>query len=434
MAEVRAFKGLRFNRDIVDDLSNVISPPFDTISPELQKALYQRNAYNVVRLEAGERLATDTPQDNRYTRAAALLSEWIDSSVLVRDEEPTFYLVQHTFSFGDMERSRLELMACIRLEEYDRRVVLPHEDTRDEDKRDRLALMEACGANLSPIMCLYRDGEKRLLPIFHRILDGPPLMDFSDPGRQGYRVWGVWDRSLTSEISGALSSSPLYIADGHHRYETALRYRGLSAARRGGVQTGSEGFNFVMMGLIDFDDPGLVVLPYHRVVGNMSDGVLEQVRQRLGGLFDMEPFPGSGPMRLEALADEIEGRGQDQLAMGLLDPAGRDRLQILTLKHGVDVESWGPIGRAEPWILGEQVLKPILEEFLERCLSYTHDSYEAEQMVMRGGHQLGFFLKPFALDLFETIVREGRRLPPKSTYFYPKLPTGLVINLLGGMV
>ena len=187
MADVRPFKGLRYNLRTVGELSDIISPPFDTIPPQLQESLYRRSPYNVVRLEAGEKRASDTPQDNRYTRSAALLKEWMDKGALVREEKPAFYLVQHTFETGDGKTgggntgararvSRLELMACVRLEEYERRVVLPHEYTRDEDKRDRLALMEACRANFSPIMCLYRDEGKRLSPIF-RHSDGRTTRD-----------------------------------------------------------------------------------------------------------------------------------------------------------------------------------------------------------------------------------------------------------------
>ena len=432
MAEVRAFKGLRYNPQILGDISDIVSPPFDTIPPELQRSLYQRSPYNVVRVEAGERLPSDTPQDNRYTRAATLLKDWIAGQILVRDDEPAFYLVRHTFGFRGGEQARLELMACVRLEEYERRVVLPHEYTRDEDKRDRLALMEACHANFSPIMCLYRDDEKRLSRIFQSTMAGPSLADFSDAGGQGYRVWRIDDTESTREISDVMVSRPLYIADGHHRYETALTYRELASAGRDAAQDGEEASNFMMMGLIEFDDPGLMVLPYHRVVGGLDSSTLARVKDGLGRFFDVGAFPEQGPMGLERVMEEIERQGTDQLVMGLLDPTSDDDFQLLTLKHGVDLEQWGLIARSEAWVLEEQVLKPVLGDSLIRCLTYLHDGDEAEQKVRGGEYQLGFFLKSFPLDLFETIMNMGERLPSKSTFFYPKLPTGLVINLLEG--
>jgi len=432
MADVRPFKGLRYNTQIVGELSPVICPPFDTIPPELQRSLYQRSPYNVVRLESGERLPADTLQDNRYTRAAALLADWMGKQVLARDGEPAFYLVRHAFSFRGRERGRLELMACVRLEEYQSRVVLPHEYTRDADKRDRLALMEACRANFSPIMCLYRDEDRRLYSIFQRTMAGPPTIDFSDPAEQSYRVWRIDEKRRTNEIREAMASKPLYIADGHHRYETALTYRDLMRVAQGGAQAGETASNFVMMGLIAFDDPGLMVLPYHRVLGGLDATTLGQVRNGLKEFFDAGPARACPEFTegawLRAFLEEIELRGRDQLVMGLLDSIGN--YQLLTLKQGFSLDAWGPIAHSEAWILEEQMLKPILGDSLDRYLTYVHDGGEAEQKVRSGEYQMGFFMKPFPLGLFETIMNMGRRLPPKSTFFYPKLPTGLVINLL----
>ena len=430
MADVRPFKGLRYNTEIVGELSNIVSPPFDTIPPELQRSLHQRNPYNVVRLEAGERLPSDTDQDNRYTRSAALFADWVNKAIMVRDEDPTLYLVRHTFRSQDREMARLELMACVRLEQYGRRVVLPHEYTRDEDKRDRLALMEACNANFSPIMCLYRDNEHRLSSIFQLAMAEPSIMDFSDAGDQGYRVWKIDGQEQINGIREVLASRPLYIADGHHRYETALTYRDLTRPGHAGVQDGDEAFNFMMMGLVEFDDPGLAVLPYHRVLGSLSDVALARVRDRLSEFFDSEALSGGVQAGLGRFLDEIEFRGRGQLVMGLLDPSISDGYQILTLKPGIIRDEWGPIGYSEAWILEEQVLKPILEDSLGKCIDYIHDGDGAEKRVNGGEFQLGFFLKPFPLDLFETIMDMGQRLPPKATFFYPKLPTGLVINLL----
>ena len=433
MADVRPFRGLRYNTEIVGELANIVSPPFDTIPPELQRSLHLRSPYNVVRLEAGERLPSDTDQDNRYTRSAALFADWMDKAIMVREESSAFYLVQHTFRSRDREMSRLELMARVRLEEYERRVVLPHEYTRDEDKRDRLALMEACNANFSPIMCLYRDRERKLSSTFRLVMARPPIMDFADAGDQGYRVWKIDDQEQIDGISEALVSRPLYIADGHHRYETALTYRDRTRPGRVGEQDGGdEAFNFMMMSLVEFDDPGLMVLPYHRVLGSLSDETLARVRDRLSAFFDSESLPGGGAAGLEKFLDEIELRGKDRLVMGLLDPGVSDRYRLLTQKRGVARDEWSPIGDSEAWILEEQVLKPILGDSLGKCIDYVHDSDEASKRVSGGEFQMGFFLKPFPLDLFETIMDVGQRLPPKATFFYPKLPTGLVINLLDG--
>ncbi len=467
MTDVRPFRGLRYNPKLAGELSNIICPPFDTISPEMQKSLYQRSPYNVVRLESGERLATDTPESNRYTRAAASMRDWIEAQVMVREDRHSFYLVQHTFKINGRDRVRLELMACVRLEEYERRVVLPHEYTRDEDKRDRLALMEACNANFSPIMCLYRDVEKKLERIFQPTLAGPPMLDFRDAGDQAYKVWKIEDGPAADEISNALATSSLYIADGHHRYETALAYKALkksaqasaiSPTAAGDKDAEEAAVNFVMMGLIGFDDPGLVVLPYHRVVGGLDESSLARVRARLKELFDEEPFPSRSPtvpggesegarthpypnlppsrgkeIGLEEFLEVIEVKGRDRKVMGILEPE-TDVYQLLSLKQGVDLGLEGPLAQSEAWVLESQILRPILGDSLGERVDYFHDGNELEKRVRGGEFQMGFLLKPFPLDLFETIMNLGQRLPPKSTFFYPKLPAGIVINSLEGSI
>ena len=432
MADFRPFKAVRYDTDVVGDLSEIICPPFDTIPPELQGSLHQRSPYNVVRLEAGEKLPSDTPLDDRYTRAADLFRDWTNEGVLVRDEQPAFYLVRHTFRTRDTERARLELMGCVRLEDYRRHVVLPHEYTRDEDKRDRLELMSSCHANFSPIMCLYRDTENGLAAIFQRVMAEPPVMDFSDATGQGYKVWRLDDVGRTDDIQEVLSDKNLYIADGHHRYETALAYRDLMVSRLGEPQSTNEAFNFVMMGLINFDDPGLTVLPYHRVVSGLDKPVLYRVRHGLDAVFDAAPFPQGCLGQLEKVLAEIELRGKDRAAMALLDPGSGAEFQLLTLKDPADLDAFGPVASSEAWIIEERVLKPVLGDSLSECLTYIHDGEEATKKLRAGECQLGFFLRPFPLDLFETIVDLGHRLPPKSTFFYPKLATGLVINLLEG--
>ena len=433
MADFRPFKGLRYNPKVVGDLFTVMCPPFDTISPQLQGSLYQQSPYNAVRLEAGETRASDPSQGNRYTRAAALLRDWREQQALVRDQKPALYLVEHTFELRGEPRVRRELIGCARLEEYERRVILPHEFTREDDKRDRLALMEACHTNFSPVMCLYRDDQKEMSSVFQRAMAGPTAMEFSDAGNQAYRVWEISDTSSTGQIREIMSSKSLYIADGHHRYEMALRYKGQMESALGGTQADDEAFNYVMMGLIELDDPGLTVLPYHRVLGGLPDPLLIQVRNRIMELFEPISDSNGGEARLERFLGEIELRGRDQPVMGILE-AGDQRHQLLALKPGANFDPWGPVGESEAWILEEQILKPVLGDTLDRYLDYIHDGYEVERGLKRGRYQLGFFLKPFPLDLFETILNTGQRLPPKSTFFYPKLATGLVFNLLEGSI
>ena len=429
MADACPFRGLRYNTHVVGNLASVLSPPFDTISPTLQRDLYQRSPYNVVRLEAGEQLDSDTSADNRYTRARELLSLWKTREVLIRDPQPAFYLLRHEFTYGGRVLSRHGLVACVRLEDYDRRVVLPHEFTGERDKQDRLALMEACQANFSPIMCLYQDRGKHLASIFEAVFHEAPMASVSNADGQDYALWRIDSSAEVRAIRGALASEPIYIADGHHRYETALRYRDLHRAASAKPPAGEPAFDFALMTLIEFQDPGLMVLPYHRVLGPLDQDTIRRVEESLKEWFEVAPAEGDSS--LESLLDEVERKGRDGQVVGLLGPQGSGPL-ILRLKPRDDLTSEGPIGESEPWLLEEQILKPLLGNSLEGHIAYVHDAGEAEELARSEQGYIAFFLKPFPLDLFRAIVDTGQKLPRKSTFFYPKLPTGVIINSLEG--
>lgn len=427
MAEVRPFRGLRYNSDIVGSLSDIIAPPFDTISPELQESLYDRSPHNVVRLEAGRQLAADTPSDNRYTRTANLLNEWVGGGVLKREDSPSYYLVRHGFSVGGQRTSRLELIAAVRLAEYDERVVLPHEFTRDADKEDRLALISAARANISPIMCLYREPSGVVTSVLADTLVTEPLAEFTDAGGQDYAMWKLDNPSVVEKIQVALSGRSLYIADGHHRYETALNYR--RAMSEESVASRPAPWDYVMMGLVDFDDPGLRVLPYHRTLAGLDQDGLEGMREKLRAVFEWEPVEGNAG--LEGLEARVGESGKGRLSVGLYDPS-ETGLNLLTFKNTVHPAARGPLAQSEAWILEQHVLGPLLGESLGQHVDYVHDLAELERGAAVGECQMGFLLKPFPLDLFETVMDRGLKFPPKSTFFFPKLATGLVMNPLDG--
>ena len=424
MADVRPFHGLLYNTDLVGDIASVVSPPFDTIPAHLQEELYRRSPYNVVRLEAGQELGADTSDNNRYTRAAAAFREWLSTDVLLRDPDAAFYLLRHDFIHEGQARSRLGLVACVQLEEYDRRVVLPHEFTGQKDKDDRLALMEACQANFSPIMVLYRDHSGQVESAFSRTAEQSPTLTVSGADGQNYRLWRIADPENIGTIQQAMASLPLYIADGHHRYETALKYHQSHPAT-----DADEASRCMMMVLVEFQDPGLIVLPYHRVLGPLDQSQLDSVWSVLSEWGEITPLPATTDVRrLEA---EVESAGRDGLAMGLLGPTG-DGPYLLSIRQRPEMNSWGPMAHSEPWLLEEKILPKALGDALEGCLTYVHDANEAESLAHSEAPHIALFLKAFPLDLFQRIVDTGAKLPRKSTFFYPKLPTGLVINSLQG--
>ena len=422
MAEVRPFRGLRYSQNTASHLGELVCPPYDVISPTERQALASRSQYNAVHLELPE----GGPQE-RYAGAARALAKWRQDGVLAVDSRPSYYLVRHRFRHLDRQLERWELTALVRLEEFERRVVLPHEDTTSGPKEDRLRLMEACHANLSPVMCAYQDPQGLIRSGLKRVMGRTPDAVAQDDDGTEMAQWVVDASDLDGAVQSVLRDAPLFMADGHHRYETAIHYRDL-ARQRAGDWREQDAFNFAMVTLIDFDDPGLLVLPYHRTLGHMDPPTLTAVRKKLLDVFHIQTFD-TQPTSPKALEEAVvrEGKGT---SLGLLGPDGEGPY-LLTLK---DAGGEGGLRDSEGWVLHQEVLDPALGDTLGEFITYAHDPVEAWESVVDGRQQMAFFLKPFPMDLFQAIVSAGQRLPPKSTYFHPKLPTGMVFNLLEGQV
>lgn len=431
MVDVRPFRGWRYDPAVVGDLSSVLCPPYDLITPQLQSSLRRLSPYNVVHLEAGEGLDWDAPAQGQYSRTAALFGEWTERGILRRDPQTCLYLLRHRFDYGDLTRVRLALIGGVGLEEYATGRVLPHEYTEEPAIRDRVSLMEACNANFSPIMGLYRDRRLELTALFGELMDRPATLDGRDDMGQEYALWRITDPGVQESIGRFFSDKSIFLADGHHRYEAALRLRqkrSLGEPRASGVYAA---YNFVLMGLIAFEDPGLVVLPYHRVLGSLPPSQYAQIQERLIQLFEAQPMDWPLEREADAIVEQVARQGRDRHALAMVGP-DRQTAHLLTLRQGVDWRQWGPLAVSEAWILEEKVLKPVLGDATLSHLGYIHDHQEAVDQVHSGAQHLAFLLKPFPMAQFESIVGQGHRLPRKSTFFYPKLPTGLVINQLDG--
>ena len=431
MVALKPFRGWRYDLGVVGDPASVLCPPYDLITPELQQSLRGLSPYNVVHLEAGEGLDWNAPAVDQYSGTASLFQEWTRKGVLRRDAEPCYYLLRQEFRHQGREWSRLGLIACLRLEEYENRRVLPHEYTESPAIRDRVSLMEACGANFSPIMALYQDPEGVLASIFQQAMVESPVLDVRDISGQSSTLWRIVDTGILESISRFFQDREVFLADGHHRYEAAMQYRLERVDQETGTVLSERAYNYVMMTMIGFDDSGLLVLPYHRILGGLSHDKYTQVQERLHQIFEVNPVVSEGKEGPDALVEEVAHRGINRHAMGMVTP-GDKGFSILTQRPGVDWQHWGPLAASEAWILEEQVLKPVLGNTTLDHLGYIHDHHEAVKLVASGASQAAFLLKPFPMDQFQEIVGKGHRLPRKSTFFYPKLPTGLVINQLDG--
>ena len=428
MAAVSPFRGWRYNPNVVGDMASVLCPPYDLITPQIQESLKRKNPLNVIHLEAGEGLDWSALEDGRYSRTAGLFDQWVSDGVLRQDEEPCYYLLRHGFSLGGRERTRLGLIACVGLEDYEARQVLPHEFTEAPAIRDRVALMESLRANISPIMALYRDAGGELDAVFQSIMGRMPEIDASDEFGSVTTLWRIERPEDRAAIAGFFRDRPVYLADGHHRYEASRHFQLARHAESAGAQEPSLAHNHVMMTLIGFDDPGLVVLPYHRSLSGLSEAQLGRVRERLSGLFDSQPAVAGSA---DELVEQVESLGRTGRVMAAVGP-GDAGARLLTVRETAAEPDWGPLAVSEAWVLEEKVLRPELGDATLDHLGFLHEHEEAVAGVADGSLQMAFLMKPFPLDAFEDIVGDGHRLPRKSTFFYPKLPTGLVINRLDG--
>jgi uncharacterized protein (DUF1015 family) len=433
VVDFRPFRSLRYSSEAVSDFGSVLSPPFDVIDAEEHTSLHERSSYNVIRLELGEQRPDDGPQENRYTRGAATLAEWRESEVLIQDERPTFYVYVQEFEHEGQRRRRTSLLGRVRLEPWEAGSVLPHEETMSAPKEDRLQVLRHLRTNISPIFTLYRDTKgsiERLLSA-----DGDRLVDAATPNGQHHTLVALSDAAAIDGVSTVLRDSPLYILDGHHRFETALAYRD---ERRAQAQTwtGEEPENFVMVAITSADDPGLVLLPIHRLV--RPPAVPSDLLQRLERFFQVEDITAQSSDRaaLPHLLGRLATAGSSGTAFGA---AGLEKgsLHLLTLRDSPAVESLMP-ERSQVWrgldvsVLEYAVLRETLgvQAGSQAVVSYTEDAELAVQEVESGRWPLAFLVNPTRVDQILAIADGDERMPPKSTYFYPKLATGTVLNPL----
>jgi uncharacterized protein (DUF1015 family) len=429
MAIVRPFRGLRYDPAVVGSIASVVAPPYDVIGGEEQRRLYDASPYNVIRLD----LSRDR---DRYGSASRTFAEWRARGVLVRDREPAFYLYaqRHRLKSGE-EPERFGFFTRLRLEEFASGKVFPHEKTLASPKADRLALQRACRANLSSIFGIYAAPGFSLEAAAGEALAAPAWADFEDAAAVRHRFWPVVDAPFRESLQRRLEGRTVYIADGHHRYETALRYRDELRAEtgRGG---GEEPFDFVLACLVNMDEPGLVVLPTHRLLRELA---IEPARlvERLQGSFRIEEVPrGVGAQGLVARMKPAAGerrigavlRGERTFFVLAARDGDNDarlsgstalrRLDV-TLLHGLVLEGPGSI-------LGLDAHR----EAEAGRWSYTKDEDEAVARVESGEMAAAFLLNATRVEEVRAVSEAGETMPEKSTYFYPKIATGLVFNPL----
>ena len=469
MTEVCTFRGIRYNQALINDITQVICPPYDVVNPEQQKLYYEKNSYNAIRLEHPLAYHYDGLKNNRYTRAAVTFKQWLEQEILKVDAYPAFYLHDHYFidplpGSRGKEKKRRGLVVLVRLEPWGREIH-PHEETFPKAKEDRLQLMRACRASCSPLLALYQDPERSLSKVLAQVDCLEPIIDshrkFDPHAGERHVIWAINDPELQQQIGHLLAPRALYMADGHHRYETALAYqRERTQGHSDSARCQKGAFNYVMMTLVDISDPGLVILPVHRLVRGIEPSALAGLQKQLEKFFILESLPlnqdflapwhNRPQLRAERENNEAICKILDKAIMVIL---GLEPQSMVVLKQcsDVSIEAMMSSNYSKAYkTFGLSVLNHIiLEKFLgiidcgadhtsrnlgqseeKSCLSYTEDISEACQQIREGAYQLAFLLGYPQPEIIKDIAEAGDRMPRKSTYFYPKLPAGLVINSL----
>ena len=440
MAEVLPFQGLRYNSDKIKNISDVVTPPYDVISDKDRDAFYRRHPNSIIRLDKGRPATTDTGADNIYTRAAAYLADWRKNRVLVQDPEPGFYLTSLKFDVDGRAMDRYGLVGRVKIEPFDKGTVLPHETTFSKVKTERLSLIKACHANFSPIFSIFSDETGIMGWLKAYAASMPPEYDFTDDAGHRHQLWRILEPDMLRKISGVFKGKPLFIADGHHRYETALNYKKWLMETGTGVSDDHPA-SYAMMYLCAMQDPGLVILPTHRLVTSVAENSRKAFMEAAARFFDMEAFPFDP-------ADIINTQRQFRQAMTAapgehkIGVFMKDQLKfmVLRLRPGMMDQIFGNeidalLKELDVTVLTRLILGKLLgftDAMLddETVISFTSKDVKAIAAITTGAHDMAFMLNPTTSRQVQAIAEKGLIMPRKSTYYFPKAISGLVMRSL----
>jgi uncharacterized protein (DUF1015 family) len=445
MADIRGFRGVRYNfEDVCCDPEELLAPPYDVITGDILEKLYDEHPRNVVRLILNRAQDRDTGENNRYTRARRNLFDWLAEGVLTVDDEPGLYV--HYQNFDDdqgREYTRRGFLGVVRLSDYEENVVLPHERTLNGPKEDRLELMKSVDANLSPVFLLYDDPDGEVDDLLADQIDvDEPLVDIAtEPNDVRGRLWPVFDEETEAKLNEIFQDKKLLIADGHHRYETALDYRDFR--RRVAEEPVNEDapYEFMMAYFVNMRDPGLQIFPTHRILRGLEDFDAHRLRAMLqdSSFFQIESLSDRMTDQPDTLADHLRDAGDEHPSFMML---GQELEQPLLVRFVgelgasfFDDDTGEQVRKLDTTILHEAIFDNMLgidkEAQAENdFLQYTRDLDEAIGAAGSGEGQLVVLMNPTPIEHVIDVCTAGEKMPQKSTYFYPKVMSGLAINLL----
>ncbi len=421
MAEVKPFKAVFYNQAKIDNLSHVICPPYDIISPRRQEYFHGLDVHNFIHIDLGK----DIPGEDKYIRAANYFQQWLKDQVLVTDNEPAIYFYSHQYWINREKKMRLGFLALLKLEEKNHSV-FGHEHTRLEPKEDRLKLIREVKANLSPIFVVFADKKRLVNQLWNNhVQNVKPFIDITDEDRNVHKVWRITDKKLLDKAAALMKSESMFIADGHHRYEVSCTYRD-EMKKVTPDFTGEEDFNYALAYFTNIDPVGLTILPIHRLVTLESAPDMDKIALGLEEHFNVDEMKDK-----QKFLFLLEKAGVAEHAIGMYNSK---RYWLIRLKNVKSVDKLitdkpQDYRRLDVSILNALILKKLVAGDLanNKAVSFVPEKEELIEAVDEDNKKIAFFLNPTKMDQIVKVALAGEKMPPKSTYFYPKPVSGLLI-------
>ena len=435
MPQIEPFKGILYNFKKIN-IANIVAPPYDIISPHMQDDLYRIDEHNIIRLILGKEEPKDSARVNKYKRAVQFFKRWLKEKVLVQDKTPSIYVYGQEYFHETKRKKRIGFIARMKIEDPRESKVLPHEYTFAKPKEDRLNLIREVKANLSPIFTLFQDGDNKIRPILKSALKTKPVFDVEFEGVR-HILWKLDKEALIKKIQALMGDKDIFIADGHHRYEVAVIYRDEMRNKTGQRSTvhgprKNKGYDYVMIYFSPLNQEGLTILSTHRLVKGINIDI-EELLEQLKVYFYIKTFKAANHL-FQKMASAKKG----EYAFGMYSK--NKIFYLLKLKENVPLVDVIKEDKSKEWKrLDVSVLHGLIFDNIldlrekvrnEECIVYTRDPDYAISEVDKGNCTLAFFLNPTRVSQVRAIAKIGDRMPHKSTYFYPKLLSGLVINKL----
>ncbi len=419
MAEIIPFKGVLYNPSKVD-AGTVMAPPYDIVTPEFKETLYAKNSHNIIRIDFGKDSDGDNENENRYTRASDHISDWLRQGIFSSDPEASYYCYEITYEINGVHKKIRGFLGAVKIEELGSGKIHPHEMTYSKPKSDRLNILRYCKANTSPIFSLYSSKEKLASHILENTSATAPFIEAKNGDGFVHRLWRITDGKSIAEIKNEMADKDVFIADGHHRYETALAYK-KEMEGKGSGKTGDEPSNYVLMFLANMEDDGLTLLPTHRIVEIDSDVNTKEILRKY---FDVQKVSSDGTSEKQSRQVMFEMMQKKTHTFGMF-LTNSNTYYTLSF-NGSSPETGMPecLRNLDVTVLHKLVF--------EKLLKISHYEYEmapdiAVERAKKGSFEAVFFLNSTQIRDVKDVALAGERMPPKSTYFYPKLLTGMVI-------